>query len=236
MCGRGSLTKVEKELEERFGSDFYSKDLERYNPIPNFNIAPTHILPVILQEDPLHFQPVKWGLIPSWAKDKKIGSKMINARKETLAEKSTFKTALIQRRCLIPMDGFYEWKINPKGVKIPYRIGIKNFELYAMAGIYDRWKDEKGETIISCSIITLASNEFMLPYHDRMPAIMLKEEERWWLDPLIQKTDELLDLIKAYPDDGMEAYAVSDRVNSVKNKDSDLINPRKESLDLFTNL
>ncbi|MBK7230837.1 MAG: SOS response-associated peptidase [Saprospiraceae bacterium] len=223
MCGRGSLTKVEKELEERFGSDFYSKDLERYNPIPNFNIAPTHILPVILQEDPLHFQPVKWGLIPSWAKDKKIGSKMINARKETLGEKSTFKTALIQRRCLIPMDGFYEWKINSQGIKIPYRIGLKNFELYAMAGIYDRWKDEKGETIISCSIITLASNDFMLLYHDRMPAIMLKEEERWWLDPAIHKTDELLELIKAYPDDGMEAYAVSDRVNSVRNNEPSLI-------------
>lgn len=223
MCGRGSLTKVEKDLEKRFGSTFYSEDLERYNPLPNYNIAATQKLPVILQEDPDHFRPVQWGLIPSWAKDAKIGSKMINARVEGLLEKPFFKSALLHRRCLVPMDGFYEWKILSSKEKIPYRIGIKDFGLFCMAGIYDRWKNEKGETILSFSIITLPSNKFMKPLHDRMPAMLLQEEERLWLDPEEHSGEELIQMVKPFPDEMMETYTVSNRVNSVRNNDEDLI-------------
>lgn len=223
MCGRGSLTRVEKELEQRFGSEFYSEDLERYNPLPSFNIAPTHRLPVILQEDPEHFRPAQWGLIPSWAKDAYIGSKMINARIEGLLEKPSFKNSFLHRRCLVPMDGFYEWKPGKGKSKIPFRIGVKNFEVFALAGLYDRWKNEKGEILISFTVITIPSNQFVSEFHDRMPVILLKEEERNWIDPGDPTADELLDLLRPYPDDGMEAYRVSDRVNSVRNNDPELI-------------
>jgi putative SOS response-associated peptidase YedK len=235
MCGRGSLTRVEKELEQRFGSEFYSEDLERYNPLPSFNIAPTHRLPVILQEDPLHFQPAQWGLIPSWAKDASIGSKMINARIESLKEKPSFKSGLLHRRCLVPMDGFYEWKKGKAHSKIPYRIGVKNFEVFALAGIYDRWKNEKGETLLSFTVITIPSNQFVSAFHDRMPVILLREEERQWIDAGETTADALLHHLKPYPDDGMEAYRVSDRVNSVRNNDPQIIEKSdfKEPNELF---
>src|SRR5690606_13595754 len=105
MCGRSSLTKSEKELEARFKATFYSEDLEKYNPLPNYNVAPTQIMPVITNKDPQHFLPLRWGLIPFWAKDIRIGSQMINARIESVLEKSAFKYAMEKRRCLVPMDG-----------------------------------------------------------------------------------------------------------------------------------
>ena len=120
MCGRASLTKTEKELEERFQAAFYTEDLERYRPLPSFNIAPTHFHPILSSEDTDHFKYMKWGLIPSWANDAKIGPKMINARVETLLEKPMFKSALQYRRCLVPIDGFYEWKIISNKDKKPF--------------------------------------------------------------------------------------------------------------------
>ena len=107
MCGRSSLTKTEKEIEARFNATFYSDELERYNPLPNFNVAPTQRMPVITSDDAKHIRIFKWGLIPSWAKDKNIGSKLINARVETLQEKTMFKSLLQSKRCIIPLDGFY---------------------------------------------------------------------------------------------------------------------------------
>lgn len=236
MCGRGSLTKQEKELEERFDSQFYSEDLERYNPLPNFNIAPTQVLPIITQEDPGHFLPARWGLVPSWSKDAKIGSKMINARVEGLGEKSFFKSALLHRRCLVPMDGFYEWCKEEEKIKLPYRIGIKNFKLFSMAGIYDYWKDEKGNRMISFSIITLPANAFVSRFHERMPAILLQEEESHWIDSGSYTVEQLTQGIKPYPDEDMEAYRVSTRVNSVKNNDESLILPlsKEPKEDLFS--
>ena len=181
MCGRGSLTRVESELEERFDATFYSEDLERYNPLPSFNIAPTNWHPVVIQEDAQHFNYLRWGLIPFWAKDPGIGSKMINARLETLSEKKSFKTSLMKRRCLVPMDGFYEWKKEPSGRKIPMRICTKKKEVFFMAGLYDRWKDPAGNIIPSFTIITCPANHFMEPIHDRMPVILEKEHHEAWM-------------------------------------------------------
>lgn len=222
MCGRGSLTRIEAELEERFDAQFYSEDLERYNPLPSFNIAPTHMHPIVTQEDAGHFIYARWGLIPFWAKEPGIGSKMINARMESLREKASFKTALIKRRCIIPMDGFYEWKVNPKGKKQAYRIGLQSGEVFFMAGIYDRWKDPKGNIIQSFSIITGPANEFMKTYHDRMPAILLRDNEKLWLDDSLgeAQADEML---LSFPGELMQAYAVSDKVNNVRNNDPSLI-------------
>src|SRR5690606_13834509 len=134
MCGRSSLTVTEKELEARFNASFYSEDLERYNPIPNYNMAPSQLLPVIPHADPDHINLYRWGLIPFWAKDEKIGYKMINARSETVAEKAAFRQALAQRRCLWPIDGYYEWMTKGKE-KIPYRVVMKNKAVYSIAGL-----------------------------------------------------------------------------------------------------
>ncbi|MBK6544973.1 MAG: SOS response-associated peptidase [Saprospiraceae bacterium] len=225
MCGRGSLTKVESELEERFNATFYSEDLERYNPLPSFNIAPTHFHPVIPQEDVLHFQYYKWGLIPFWAKDQSIGSKMINARIEGLLEKPFFKSALQKRRCLVPMDGFYEWQKTNGKQKIPLRIGVKNQEIFSMAGLYDNWKDPNGNIIRSFTIITQAANQFMSTIHDRMPSILLPEDEKTWLEDDLA-IEQSLALLQAYPNEWMTAYEVSDAVNNVRNNDKTLILPR----------
>ncbi|HPG07052.1 MAG TPA: SOS response-associated peptidase [Saprospiraceae bacterium] len=221
MCGRSSLTKTEKELEERFHSTFYSEDLERYNPLPNYNVAPTQVMPVITNDDPDHFRPMRWGLIPFWAKDEKIGYKMINARIETLLEKSSFRTAVQKRRCLIPADGFYEWKKNGKA-KQPYRIVATNTDLFAFAGIWENWKNPQGEWIQSFTIITQPPNKVVAALHDRMPAILLPEEERLWLDQEL-KAEDALELIKPYPDEYTKAYPVSPRVNKVGENDAELV-------------
>lgn len=220
MCGRSSLTKTEKELEERFQATFYTEDLERYNPLPNFNVAPTHVLPVITSQDPKHFRPMRWGLIPFWAKDPKVGYKMINARIETVEEK-TFKNALEKRRCLVPFDGFYEWKTVGKKKK-PYRITIQNGKLFTIAGLWESWKAPNGERIESFTLITQPANTMMSSIHDRMPAILLPEQEKLWIDPTLS-SKEALQLIIPYPDEEMEAYPVSDRVGKVSENDAGLI-------------
>jgi putative SOS response-associated peptidase YedK len=213
MCGRSSLTKTEKELEDRFNSTFYSEDLERYNPLPNFNVAPSHMHPVITNQDQNHINYFRWGLIPFWAKDAKIGYKMINARIETIMEKSTFKRPMEKRRCLVPFDGFYEWKKTKKG-KIPYRIITTNQEIFTIAGLWEKWKDPQQGEVFSFTLITQPPNEKLKDIHDRMPAILLPEQEKLWLDEEIPAT-ELLDMIKPYPDDMIKAYTVSTRVNKV---------------------
>src|SRR5688572_27561496 len=151
MCGRSSLTKTEKELEERFQADFYSEDLERYNPLPNFNVAPTQVHPVITLHDPKVIHLYRWGLIPFWAKDIKIGAKMINARIETISEKPAFKKAFEKRRCLVPFDGYYEWMKSSEG-KIPYRIKVTNTDIFAIAGLYEMWRSPDGKVINSFTI------------------------------------------------------------------------------------
>jgi len=221
MCGRSSLTKNEKELEERFNATFYSEDLERYNPLPNFNVAPTHVMPVITNEDPEHFKPLRWGLIPYWAKDIKIGYKMINARIETVHEKAAFKRALEKRRCIVPFDGFYEWKKINKG-KQAYRIITTNTDIFTVAGLWENWKSPSGEWIQSFTLLTQPPNKLMESIHDRMPALLLPEEEQLWLDPELSPM-EALEIIKPYPDEFMKAYKVDNRVGKVSENDADLI-------------
>jgi putative SOS response-associated peptidase YedK len=223
MCGRSSLTKTEKELEARFKATFYSDDLERYNPLPNYNVAPTNMHPVIINKDISHINVYKWGLIPSWAKDGKVGYNMINARVESLLEKPAFKQLVDKKRCIIPMDGFYEWKKTGKE-KQPYRIFTRDNEIFGVAGLYDEWKNPSGITIHSYTIITLEANEFMRPIHDRMPAILGNEAEQLWLDDTLP-TKDLLALLIKYESDKMDCYPVSPKVGNVKEKGKDLIEP-----------
>lgn len=221
MCGRSSLTVIEKELEKRFNSTFYSEDLERYNPLPNYNVAPTHMHPVITNLDQDHLQFFRWGLIPFWAKDIKIGYKMINARKETLLEKSTFKNAVNKKRCIIPFDGFYEWKKNSTG-KQPYRIITTNTKIFSVAGLWERWSPKEGEDIYSFTLITQEPNELLADIHNRMPAILSPDQERDWLNMDISSS-EAIELIQPYPSDLMKAYPVSSRVGNVRENDEALL-------------
>jgi putative SOS response-associated peptidase YedK len=223
MCGRSSLTKNEKELEKRFNATFYSEDLARYNPLPNYNVAPTHMMPVITNQDPSHINIYKWGLIPFWAKDQKIGSSMINARIETIKEKSTYKSTLQKRRCLVPLDGFYEWKTEGKN-KYPFRIQTTDQEIFSCAGMWESWKDPNGLVIHSFTIITLPANDFMSNIHDRMPAILLPEIENLWIESEISISN-VDDILIPYPSDKMKMYPVSQNINNVRNQDISLINP-----------
>ena len=223
MCGRSSLTKTEKELEDRFGATFYSEDLERYNPLPNFNVAPSHMHPVLTNADPWHFQCFRWGLIPFWAKDEKIAFKLINARSETIQSKPAFRQAFQKRRCLVPFDGFYEWKRRGKE-KIPYRITCKNTEIFTIAGLWEKWTSPKGQIIHSFTLLTQEPNSTIAEIHNRMPAILLPEEEHLWISNEISD-ENAMKCIRPLPDEYTQIYRVSKRVNNVRENDADLIVP-----------
>ncbi len=221
MCGRASLTVNEKELEDRFGSKFYSEDIERYNPIPNYNLAPGQFFPIITNDDPEFFHVFKWGLIPFWAKDSKSGYKMINARAESLERKNAFKGAFYRRRCLVPLDGFYEWKKINK-TKQPYRIVRNDKSIFSVAGLWESWKGNDGQIINSFTMITVPANSLIKKIHDRMPAILFEDEERFWIDKNVSHT-EAKKLLKPFPSKLIYAYPVSTKINNVRNNSPDLI-------------
>lgn len=222
MCGRATLTQNKKALEKRFRARFVALDED--HSIVNYNVAPTQLHPVITNEQPGQLQLFKWGLIPFWAKDAKIGSRMINSRLETITEKPSFRTAVKRRRCIIPFDGFYEWKKIGKK-KQPHRIVMKDRSLFAMAGIWEKWKDPETEKLIySFSIITQPPNELLASIHDRMPAILTADTEQQWISPDLS-TEAALDLIQPLDSDLLEAYPVSVRVNRASENDKELIEP-----------
>ncbi len=231
MCGRSSLTKTEKELEERFQASFYSDELTRYNPLPNYNVAPTHFHPVITSDEQDKIHLYKWGLIPFWAKDPKIGYKMINARIETIKEKSTYKHAFKSRRCIVPIDGFYEWK-REGNTKIPYRIKMKEQEIFCVAGMWEKWSSPEGEEIHTFTMITQPPNEMMEEIHNRMPAILYPEQEKLWLESDVP-VEDLYNLITPPDSADMIAYEVSSRVGNVRNNDAQLIEPAGHQGSLF---
>lgn len=220
MCGRFTLTASLEEVMERFDiQEEFSEDSFR----PSYNIAPTdHVLAVVNDGQHNRLGQLKWGLVPSWSKDEKSGSRMINARSESVAEKTSFKQAFQKRRCLVVADSFYEWKKTDDG-KIPYRIKLNSGGLFAMAGIWERWNSPDGEALSTCSILTTDANDTMADIHDRMPVILEPEAEQIWMNPVIEDTAALQDLLKPYPDDQLEMYEVSTKVNSPKNNSPDLI-------------
>lgn len=223
MCGRFQISKIVDDIQLRFHVDV---ETEWNRQI--FNAAPGMMLPVITSADPSLLKVFKWGLIPAWASDPAIGNKLINARAETLAEKPSFRIALKSRRCLIPANGFFEWK-KEGDEKLPYRICFHDDRLFAFAGLWDTWKDPEERLIHSFTIITTSSNELMKPIHDRMPVILEPKDEHEWLDTGIQQ-EEALALLKPYPDGEMEAYQVSSLVNNVRNNNPEILLPFKESL------
>jgi putative SOS response-associated peptidase YedK len=211
MCGRFTQTQSVPKISQEFGVAQVSCDLG-----PSYNIAPTQKVAVIITDSVKQLVPVRWGLVPSWAKDISIGSKMINARAETITEKASYRNAFKKRRCLVVADGFYEWQ-NLGGTKRPVYIRLKSGKPFGFAGLYEVWNSPEGEAITTCTIVTTEANEIMEPIHERMPVIIPKQDEDVWLDPATQDQGLLLKLLKPYPAEEMEAYPVSKRVNSPKN-------------------
>ena len=218
MCGRYTLKMPIALVAEE--SDLGHPEFEVE---PRYNIAPTQRLPVLTQERPRHLQLMRWGLIPSWAKDPSIGSKMINARAETLAEKPAFREALQQRRCLIPADGFYEWQQTGFG-KLPQHIHLISGSLLTFAGLWDRWRDGEGRELRSFTIITTTPNALMAIIHDRMPVIIPPEKRDLWLDPAASLA-EVQALLVPLPDGLLQTETVSDLVNSPRNDGPEVLLP-----------
>jgi putative SOS response-associated peptidase YedK len=219
MCGRYTLKTPVEKLAEEFGFDASSVELP-----PNYNVAPTQEVAAVLAENGhRRLELLRWGLIPSWADDPGIGSRMINARSETAPEKPSFRRAFRERRCLIPADGFYEWK-RVNGGKQPYYIHMKEERPFAFAGLWESWKDEGGPEIRSCAILTTKPNALAREIHDRMPVILPAGSYAAWLDPEAEK-EELVALLVPYPEDEMETYPVSRFVNSPQNNDPRCVEP-----------
>lgn len=220
MCGRYTLSKLEQLLRQFPGILELPAEL-----VGRFNIAPTQAVPVVADASPDRLQFMHWGLVPSWAKDPSIGSRMINARSETVAEKPAFRAALKRRRCLIPADGFYEWRKQADGkTKTPMYIRLKTGEPFAFAGLWETWHDPAGGELVSCTVLTTSPNALMESIHDRMPVILPSDAYAAWLSRE-ENVDAVTPLLRPYPADEMEAYAVSRRVNSPRNDDSRLLEP-----------
>ena len=220
MCGRYSLKADIAQLAMRFE---FAADEAIHEPA--YNIAPTQQVLTVTNDGERRAGYMRWGLIPFWAKDAKIGYRMINARGETVAEKPSFRTALRKRRCLILADGFYEWQKLGGKQKRPMRIVLKSGEPFAFAGLWETWKDPEGEMVKSCTIITTAANDFLQPIHDRMPVILPRESESFWMDKDVEDPLALTSVIAPYPDDEMDAFEVSTLVNNTRNKGSEVIDP-----------
>jgi putative SOS response-associated peptidase YedK len=193
---------------------------------PRFNIAPTQPVLAIPNDGENKADFFVWGLIPSWAKDPSIGSRLINARGETLAEKPSFRGSYKYKRCLILADGFYEWKAQPgTKVKVPHFIHLKNRQPFAFAGLWDEWNSPDGSQVRSCTIVTIEPNELMAPIHNRMPVILPHDAYAQWIDPAVRTPDSLGALIKPYPAEEMAAYPVSTLVNNPKNDLAECVVP-----------
>ena len=232
MCGRFTLTIDLDDLRELLpGLEVRAEEWTG----PRYNIAPTQNVPTVLNDGAHALTLSRWGLIPFWAKDASIGSRMINARGESVHEKPAFRSALRRQRCLVFADGFYEWQAlgeharkGQRG-KQPVYIRLKGGAPFAFAGLWDRWRDpalgENAPPLVTCTIITTEPNALAAQFHNRMPVILPRERYATWLDPAEQPPDALLPLLKPYPAEAMEAYPVSTRVNSPANDEPSLVAP-----------
>lgn len=222
MCGRYRLSRRKQLIEEYFGSVSEGVDWE-----PRYNVVPTQSVPVIRQNatKPVReLSLMRWGLVPSWAKDASVAASMINARSETARTKPAFSEAIRKRRCLIPADGFYEWKRTGSS-KQPYCFELSQGKLFAFAGLWDSWRDPAGGWLTSCSILTTTPNAVTSPVHDRMPVILDIASYDLWLDPGFRNVDGVCELLKPSDADQMRAYPVGNRINNVTNDDEECARP-----------
>jgi len=223
MCGRFVQNFTLETLEKIFNVSSTSPDTSS-----NFNVAPTQeILTILKNDDEYKLERLHWGLVPFWAKDVSIGSRMINARAETVASKPSFRNAFKKRRCLIPASGFYEWK-GEKGHKQPYYITIPSGEPFTFAGLWESWTDKEGDddsVYKSCTIITTSASNSIVELHNRMPVILDPKVYDQWLDVELQDAKELESILKEGSINEMKYHPVSTIVNSVKNNDPNCIKP-----------
>ncbi|MCA9285397.1 MAG: SOS response-associated peptidase [Phycisphaerales bacterium] len=223
MCGRYALSTPIDVVAAVLGADLDGASGAGLFG-PRYNIAPTQQAPVVRVVDGRRVLGLlHWGLVPSWAKDRSIGNRMINARSESVAEKPAFRAALRRRRCLVPADGFYEWQRLGEGTrapKQPWFIHAAGDGLLAMAGLWERWKEPGGETLDSFTILTTEANALMRPLHDRMPVLLAPEAYERWLDPAQQESADATALLVPAPEKVLAAHKVSTHVNSPRNDDS----------------
>lgn len=226
MCGRFTQHHDLPEIVSRFDVQQALFPVE-----PRYNVAPTQAVGVVVTEAATKeriLDGFQWGLVPSWAKDTAIGNKMINARAETIAEKPAFKRALQYRRCIVPADGFYEWeRAGPDGkIRIPRHFHRTDGSLFGFAGLWEKWESPDGSPLLTFTVITTEANGVVRPTHDRMPVILqTPEDEARWLDDSLKDTDLLVSLLKPYPEDWMDSYTVSRRVNSPAVDEVGLLEP-----------
>jgi putative SOS response-associated peptidase YedK len=221
MCGRFTITADPADITRAIPWLEVPGEINK-----SFNVAPTMPVPVVPNDGLNKLDYFIWGLIPSWAKDRKFGSRLINARGETVAQKPSFRNAYKRRRCLVIADGFYEWVKQPdRKYKIPHYIKLKSSQPFAFAGLWEIWHAPDGETLKSCTIITTTPNELINPLHDRMPVILPPSSYEQWLDPGEKHPDEISQFIKSYPASEMTQYKVSTVVNSPKNNTPECIVP-----------
>jgi len=216
MCGRYRLTAKERYLRDHFGLD------EDPAWTPRWNIAPTQLVPIIRQGTTgtrRSFDFVRWGLIPSWAKDRSISTKTINAMSETAADKPAFRDALRFRRCLIPADGFYEWRASGSRQKQPFNIGMADDSTFALAGLWERWLDSHGSAVETCTILPTKPNALVADVHNRMPAILYACDYDLWLGPRTKDPALVARCLRPFDANLMKKYPVSTRVNRPENDD-----------------
>ena len=219
MCGRFTLTASAERLRARFGLAAPPDALA-----PRFNIAPSQPVLVIPNRARRVLRPARWGLVPHWASDARIGHRQINARAETLAVRPAFRDALARQRCLIPADGFYEWQRGATARR-PFYIRPRDGAPLAFAGLWDLWHPPGGAPLASCPIVTTAANETLRPIHDRMPVILPPSAWDTWLDPNPRAAVELQPLLVPCPEDWLALHEVSTLVNSPKHEDPACIAP-----------
>ncbi|MDA0333619.1 MAG: SOS response-associated peptidase [bacterium] len=217
MCGRFTLHHSTEDVAERFAVEQTLLELR-----PRFNIAPSQPVAAVIQRDSRVMQELKWGLVPSWARDPAIGNRLINARAETLADKPAFRGAFARGRCLIPASGYFEWH-RAGQVRTPMLVRRAGGEPFAMAGLYERWQTPEEGILRSCSIITTEPNEVAATVHHRMPAILTREDVEIWLDADVTDLQALARVLRPYPLADLIVHPVSDRVNHAGNDDASLV-------------
>ncbi|OZC75333.1 hypothetical protein CH251_11310 [Rhodococcus sp. 06-462-5] len=233
MCGRYASTRSDSDLQAVFD---IAETVGAEVP-PSYNVAPTQTVRTVLERPPKdepeadavrQLRSVRWGLIPSWAKDAKIGSRLINARSETITEKPSFKKAASRRRCIVPADGYYEWE-KRDGAKVPYFLHQDG--VLAMAGLYELWRDptkaedDESRWVWSVTVLTSPAADALGHIHDRSPVVLPPDLRASWLDPAVTDLGEVRDLLAAIPEPRLEPYEVSTAVNSVKNNSPELLTP-----------
>lgn len=232
MCGRYVMSKATGDLL----SAFEAKEVEGTPPPPSWNVAPTQAVPIVaerLDEGAIdrHLLVAHWGLVPSWAKDIKIGNKLINARSESILEKPSFRKAAVKRRCLVPAEGYYEWQKTDDGKKIPNYLYSDQEDLLAFAGLYEWWadptvpEDDPGRWLLSCTVLTTSTQDTLGHIHERSPVIIPRDRLTEWLDPDLTDKSDVQHLLNTLPDPVLTPRIVSTRVNSVRNNVPELIEP-----------